>query len=200
MNNIINIPKIIGICGKRRSGKDTLANYICTHYTFENKKISDNLKSLVKILFGFSDTQVENDEKDIIDPLWNISPRQSLQFFGTEIMQYKIQELLPDINRKFWIKSFITNNIINNISKNIVISDLRFNHEYEELKKHNILIIRIDRESNINNIENVDDHCSETEHIQIPADIIIKNDGTIEELYSKINKELIKFNYPLARE
>jgi dephospho-CoA kinase len=189
--------KIIGICGKRRSGKDTVANYICSQYNFENKKIADDLKSIIKILFGFSDVQLENNEKDIIDPLWNITPRQSMQFIGTEIMQYKLQELLPNIDRNFWIKSFINKNIINdNLPKKIVISDLRFLHEYKNLKSYNILIIRIEKDNNNNNL-NIDEHISETEHIEIPADIIIKNNGSLEDLYDKLNKELIKFDYPL---
>lgn len=185
MDKIINLPKLIGICGRRRSGKDVVANYICSQYNFENKKISDDLKSVIKILFSFTYAQLENDEKDITDKIWDITPRQTMQFLGTEVMQYKIQELLPNINRNFWIKSFINKNLNNNLSKNIVISDIRFLHEYEDLKKYDILIIRIERD-NIN-INSNDEHCSETEHLQIPADIIIKNDGTIDELYKKIS-------------
>lgn len=179
MNNII------GICGKRRSGKDLIANFICSQYNYTNKKISNDLKSIVKILFGFSDSQLESNEKDIIDPVWNITPRQSMQFFGTEIIQYKIQELIPDIQRNFWIKSFINKNIINNTQK-IIISDLRFLHEYEELKKYNIIIIRVERKTD--NVSSVDEHISEKEYLKIPTDIVIQNNGSIEDLYKKINE------------
>ena len=181
MNNIL--PQIIGICGKRRSGKDLTANFICSQYNYANKKIASDLKSIIKILFGFSDSQLESDEKDIIDPVWNITPRQPMQFFGTEIMQYKIQELIPDIDRKFWIKSFINKNIHKD-SQKIVISDLRFLHEYEELKKYNVIIIRIERKTDTNNL--VDEHISEKEYLKIPADVVIQNDGSIEDLYKKI--------------
>jgi len=183
MNNIL--PQVIGVCGKRRSGKDIISNYICSHYNYDNKKISDDLKNVIKILFGFTDSQLETDEKDIIDPLWGIAPRQTMQFFGTEIMQFKIQELFPEIERKFWIKSFINKNIINNPQKRIIISDLRFLHEYEELKKYNAIIIKVERNINNNN-HTIDEHVSEKEHLQIPADIIIQNDGTIEDLYKKL--------------
>lgn len=183
MNNIL--PQIIGVCGKRRSGKDLVANFICSQYNYTNKKISSDLKSIIKILFGFTDSQLESDEKDIIDPMWDITPRQPMQFFGTEIMQYKIQELIPDIQRNFWIKSFINKNVVNNTQK-IIVSDIRFLHEYEELKKYNIIIIRVDRiNENVNNSA-VDEHISEKEYLKIPADIVIQNDGTIEDLYKKI--------------
>jgi dephospho-CoA kinase len=182
---MIIFPQIIAICGKKRSGKDMISNYISSKYNYTNKKISEDLKAIIKILFNFNDSQIETDEKDVIDPLWGIKPRQSMQFLGTEIMQFKIQELLPKVQRKFWITSFINKNIINNQQK-IIISDLRFLHEFEELKKFNAFIIRVER--NQNNSSSCDEHISEKEYLQIPTDIVIQNDGTIKDLYNKINE------------
>lgn len=174
-------PRLIGLCGKKRSGKDTITNYLCDNYQYNNKKIATDLKILIKLLFGLSDSQLETDEKDIIDKNWNITPRKIMQFFGTEIMQIEIQRLLPNINKNFWIKSFIKKNLKDK-ENYIVISDLRFIHEYKELEKENIFVIRVERNKNMN----IDEHISEKEYLDIPADIVIQNNGTIEELYKNI--------------
>ena len=183
------MPRIIGICGRRRCGKDTIANFLNKDYGYDNKKISTDLKRVIQILFGFSDAQVESDAKDIIDERWGLTPRKAMQFFGTEVMQYKIQEILPGIDNKFWIKSFIKQY---NDERPIVISDLRFLHEFEELKKiksANVFVIRVERE-----IENMDQHISENDYLNIPTNTIIDNNGSLDDLYEKIRSCLVKLN------
>lgn len=179
---------IIALCGKKRCGKDTVANYICDKYPeYKNLKISQQLKDIIKIMFDFNDDQIESDLKDVIDPIWNITPRKTMQFVGTELMQYEIQKILPDIGRLFWIKSFINKNILNNTNK-IIITDLRFLHEYEELKKYNAIIVKIEKNEN----QNEDSHSSELEYLKIPADYIIKNEGSLDDLKINVNKCLLE--------
>ncbi len=43
-----------------------------------------------------------------------------MQFLGTDIFQYKIQELLPNMGQKFWIKSFLTDTLITDLKKKII--------------------------------------------------------------------------------
>jgi len=161
--------RIIAICGAKRSGKDILSKYIVSKYNYKKISFAEPLKNAVKALFNFNDIQVGIDEengngyeKDMIDKRWGISPRKALQFFGTEVMQNTINELIP---------------------KNYVISDLRFLHEYNKLKKSEkvkyLIIIKINRPSIICDI---DSHISENEYINIPHDIEIINDGTIDDL------------------
>ncbi len=178
------LPRIIAICGHKRSGKDTIANYL-VKYGYKNIKIADQLKTITKQLFNFTNDQVELDIKEHIDERWGISPRQAMQFIGTEIMQYEIQKLLPNIGRRFWIKSFIEKDIENNNDR-IVISDMRFLHEYEELKKYNIFVIMVTRPDYCNK----SNHISETDYLNIPADLVITNDGTVEDLLIKIDNTL----------
>lgn len=179
---------IIALCGKKRCGKDTVANYICDKYPeYKNLKISQQLKDIIKIMFDFNDDQIESDLKDIIDPIWNITPRKTMQFVGTELMQYEIQKILPDIGRLFWIKSFINKNILNNTNK-IIITDLRFLHEYEELKKYNAIIVKIEKNEN----QNEDSHSSELEYLKIPADYVINNEGSLDDLKINVNKCLFE--------
>lgn len=179
-------PLVIAICGKRRCGKDTIANYLKTKYDFEHVKISSKLKNVIKILFNFTDEQMENDSKELIDDKWKVSPRQVMQFMGTDIMQYEIQKLLPNINRSFWIKSLIED--LKYTNKKIVISDLRFLHEYEELKKvsNKIYVIKVERQCEHDTLS-TDTHCSELEMVNIPCDFVLQN-LKINDLYFNVDK------------
>jgi hypothetical protein len=115
-----------------------------------------------------------------------------MQFVGTDMFQFKIQELLPNINRDFWIKTLFSDELIKNINNtNIVLSDLRFIHEFNYLKKLNIpiIIIRVDN----SNIKKNDEHISEREYINIPYDYYINNNNDIHSLYNKIDECIINY-------
>jgi hypothetical protein len=174
-------PKIVAICGAKRSGKDVLANFLADQYGYTHIKISQKLKDACKILFDFTDEQLESNIKESKDPRWGISPRVCMQFLGTEVMQYKIQEILPNVGRKFWIQSLLTS--IND-NKKYVISDLRFVHEYEELKKLNTFVIRVDKES-FDAISN-DPHPSEQEYKELVPDYTVENDMVSNKMLTQI--------------
>lgn len=174
------LPKVIAITGAKRCGKDTLANYIASRYQYEKLKLADPLKACVCALFDFTAEQVEDDSKEIVDKRWSISPRQALQFFGTEVMQYKIQELLPAIDRSFVVKSMLNKM---HPDKYYIISDMRFYHEYEEIAKHNPFIIRIDRPSN----QEFDTHSTDCEYKDIPFHMNIVNDKDIHSMKKKFD-------------
>jgi len=194
------MPKIIALCGAKRSGKDVLAEHLVKKYNYERVAFADPLKLAIKSLFNFDDDQVgigkDNGEgkKDIVDENWGITPRYVLQFFGTEIMQEKIQEILPNINKNFFANT-LKNNIINKMNTNeeqsFVISDLRFMHEYEALfsipkiRKEDIVVIRVIRPSNLSV---ADPHISEIEYMKIPYDVLLMNDDTIEKYINKFEK------------
>ena len=197
---------IIGLIGNKRVGKDTVADYICEKFQFKKYAFADGVKDTCKVLFNFTDDQLNNNNKEDIDPGWNISPRKAMQFIGTEIMQYKIQELIPSINKLFWVnrlrnKINMENNTndINKIQHNIIISDFRFLHEINEFKKYNTLFIHILRDRTY---EGRDSHISENEltsidmfFLDLKKSHIIINNGTLDDLYLKIdtivNKEIL---------
>ena len=188
---------IIAICGAKRSGKDVLAKYLINKYKYEKLSFAEPLKKAVKELFNFNDIQVGIDEdngmgneKDIIDERWGITPRKALQFFGTEIMQYNMNELIPNTNRGFFADILVSRIIPN---KKYVISDLRFLHEYEKIKELNIIIIKVIRPLIINQCM-YDDHISENEYEKIPC-IDIINKGSIEDYIE--NFELLNKYYKI---
>lgn len=182
-------PKIIAICGVMRSGKDTIANHLVENYGYENVKIADTLKRVVSILFGFSHDQIEGNAKDKVDDHWGITPRAAMQFFGTEIMQYQIQRLCPDIGRTFWMSSLCAKLNALPKDKQFVISDLRFVHEYEYLVKtfgiENVYVMKVSRTNLPLNVGC--QHVSERDYEAIPENIKICNDDTLPSLYKKID-------------
>jgi len=195
---------IIAICGAKRSGKDVLAKYIVATRGFKKLSFAEPLKKAVKELFNFNDIQVGIDEenavgneKDIIDERWGISPRKALQFFGTEIMQHSINELIPNTNRGF-LADILLSRISGNSCDSYVISDMRFLHEYNKLKSLtkacdacSLIVVKISRPAvNISEVAGGtggavgtrDTHISENEYIDIPYDVEIINDGAISDL------------------
>tara|TARA_B100001057_G_C22500241_1_gene813722 strand:+ start:56 stop:634 length:579 start_codon:yes stop_codon:yes gene_type:complete len=182
--------KLIGFMGKKQSGKDTCGDYLIENYNFIKYSFADPIKDIVKILFNFSDQQLENQKyKESIDSRWNITPRETLQKIGTEFGQDYIYKLFPNLetqNKVLWVVLFEIW-YSKNKDKNIVITDVRFPHEVECIKKLGGNIIKVNRE---NNLENNDSHISENLIENVSNDKIYKtidNNYTIYDLYSQID-------------
>lgn len=175
--------RIIAICGRKRHGKDTVANYISSKYGYENVKFASVLKSICKQVFNLSDPQIEDDEKDVIDARYDKTPRQIMQFIGTDMMQFELQKFMPRIGRLVWTTALLDSTK----DKCIVISDLRFKHEADEVFRcdPNALIIRVNR--NCVDIP-IDSHVSENELDGIPCNLTLNNDGSIIDLHASIDK------------
>ena len=175
---------IIGIVGNKNVGKDTLADYLVENKNFIKYAFADPLKYCLKELFGLSDDQLFGNKKEEYDPVWKTTPRELLQFFGTEVMQYKIQELLPNLKRTFFIKRF--EQFVNeNPNKNIVVSDIRFQHELDIILKYEGIVIKVEREDSSKTFLN---HASESNISKlINFTHKIENNNTKEELYKKFN-------------
>lgn len=177
------LPRIIAICGAKRSGKDTVADVLCKHHGYTKIKISEGLKDMLKLLFGFSDEQLETDAKDAVDTHWQVSPRQLMQFFGTEIMQYELQKIIPNVGRSFWVDRIIRQYVLCNPDKKYVISDLRFQHEYDALLPYNPYVIRVQKEIDAPQLDVVKQlHVSEQEYLGIPCDKVYINNGSLEDV------------------
>lgn len=182
---------IVLLCGYARCGKDTVAEYLCSKHSYTNMKFARKLKLILKILFGFTDEQLEHN-KHVVDAYWGVSPRQAMEFIGTEMFQYYIQKLLPNQSRNFWANSLL-NDIETDSSDKIVVSDLRFVHEYECFVRHfkhdKISVIRIVNQNATNDNSS---HVSNNEHLQIKTDYVVHNNGTINDLHHAIEKLLTK--------
>ena len=180
---------IIGITGKKRSGKDTIADFLVEKYNFVKYGFADPIKEIARIIFGFTENQLFEKEKDIIDEGWGIKPRDFFQKFGTDYGQFIFPKHFPEIfkekdERTLWIlvfKRWYLNKIKENPNLKVVISDVRFKHEFECIKELNGYVIRVKRGNNVK-----DEHISENELDKMEFDNTLFNDGTKEELFEKI--------------
>lgn len=183
---------IIGLVGKKNVGKDLVASFFESD-GFTKLTFAKTLKEAVKILFNWNDKQV-NEDKEIIDPNWNIAPREILQLLGTEFLRYKLgNKLSNEIEFKgkkkefsFHIKNlFLQNKKLFDEGKNIIISDIRFKDEYNFIKWLGGKTIKINRNVKSNEYSN---HISETELEKITDfDFTIDNNFSIGHLNKTIN-------------
>ena len=88
---------IIALTGKKRSGKDTAAQVLIKHHNFIKISFAEPLKQISKILFNFTDNQLEGDEKETIDKRINYSPREIMQLMGTEIFRNQLKHIFPKL-------------------------------------------------------------------------------------------------------
>jgi len=178
---------IIGLTGKKRSGKDTVADHLVAKYGFIKLSFAGPLKEACKTLFQFTDEQVHTDKKEEPDEFWNVSPRVVLQFIGTDVFRNQMSEIIPNIEGNFWV-TLAEKRCIELVKQNkdvkIVISDVRFQNEAEMINRLGGKVIKIIRPS----LNSVDEHISETgiDSINI-IDYNIVNDNTIDEMLDHID-------------
>jgi hypothetical protein len=212
---------VIAICGARRAGKDTVADYLCERHGFVKASFAAPLKDMTRAAFGFSRLQVDGALKDTIDPLYGITPRQALQFMGTDVMQFEIHRLLPRFgphDRTFWAERLVRDldlgskthgQTVDNQVRRIVISDMRFPHEQATVadavhREGGVYQTwRINRRSNgvsgggvSGGVSGgVDAHASEQELRTMVVDEELFNDGDITSLHqyveARVNKNKI---------
>jgi dephospho-CoA kinase len=176
-------PLIIGFTGKAGSGKDT-----ASMVTIENNKIDKfafaaPLKKAAAELFLFTDEQLHTDKKEKIDPKWNKSPRQVLQWLGCEVLRDQFDKDIFLKNMSHRIKSSNANIIF--------ITDVRYDNEAELIRSVGGKIIKIER-PDLKQIQFFN-HSSENGLSSNLIDIIINNDSTIESLHKKVLNTIQSF-------
>lgn len=186
----INKNTIIAITGNAGSGKSTIAKMIVKH-GYSEIQFSSKLKDIVSIIFNWDRRSLSGEStnsrrwREDIDPLWSsrldryVDPRTILQQVGTDLFR---NHLDPNI----WIYS-IEDEVLDSLP--VVVSDLRFPNEAEYIKSLGGYVIRVVRD-NYNRSNNNDLHESETHIDGIDADYFIDNNGSISDLYERVEEIL----------
>lgn len=165
---------IIGVCGKKGHGKDTISDYLVEKYGFVKYAFADALKRGLKELFDLTDEQLYGEKKEEVDSYWGISPREIMQIVGTDLLRERF-------NKDFHVLS-LKKKILNEKNKNIIISDVRFENEIMFIKDMGGIIIKVIRE----NMNDNDSHISENIVSKLNFKTI-ENNETKEKLYNKID-------------
>jgi len=191
--------QLIGLLGKKGSGKDTLALRLKSQ-DYQQYAFADPLKRGIQSFFDLTEDQLYDEKaKETVDQRWGVSPRTLFQIIGTEIFQHAIHNHLdlkvgPKQHWTYLFEQWYQKQLLENPNLKVIVSDVRFPHELEIVKKLGGKIIKIVRPEKDHNL---DQHTSETYIDQIPTkniDRLIINDGTLNDLYSKLDQTLELLN------
>ena len=181
---------VIGIMGKIGSGKSTVANYIKTKGYVEYS-LAGPLKKIGEI-FQFSNEELygTQEQKLGINKYWGISGRYFMQKFGSEICRYALPKHIPEMKMEStpWVKLFEIE-CQKRPNVNFVVSDVRFEDEALSIKSLGGILIKIQRKVDKSGNENK--HVSEVEMEKIKPDYVIENNGSLEELYAKVDEVVV---------
>jgi dephospho-CoA kinase len=187
---------VIVLVGKKGSGKDTVADHLTKSYGFERIAFADNVRRAVSLIYDLPFERLKGltaeDRKWREEPLGVLggkTPRRALQLVGTEIGRL--------INKNTWVEK-TWKEIENSKTEFWVITDCRFINEVKYSKSRGAYIVYLERPSKKNWFWKFIDYLfrdrhpseMEVERIKPLSDIIVVNDGTIEELYRKIDTVL----------
>lgn len=123
--------KIIGLLGPAGSGKSTIAEHLVGKYGAVRRAFATPLKQIVQRAFDLTDDQLygSQEEKERIDPRYNVSARWLMQRIGTEGFR-------SVLGRDFWW-SYCLKQIFDEGHDVVVIDDVRFPNEAAGLLQFN---------------------------------------------------------------
>jgi hypothetical protein len=176
--------KIIGICGQKFNGKDTIADYLVSNYGFTKISLGDPVKHALQEIFCFSYEQLWGVQKEITDSFWKVTPREMMQYFGTECLRIKFGTDYPHIGNNIWVLALhrkIDELISKGITK-IVVPDLRFPNEEKPIRDFGGCVLKVIRKKLVSG----DSHASENSLEHINVDHVIYNE-TIEQLFKDVD-------------
>lgn len=163
--------KIIGICGPARNGKDTIALMLARNgIDAEIQSLATPMKQMCQVL-GLSERQLWGNEKEIVDPRFNATPRKMMQTLGTEWGRNIIDE-------DMWL-----NALWSKCEGNVIIPDIRFSNEARFVRKRGVIIHVIRPGTTIDS-----KHSSEQGVERGDRDFTISNNGTLEDLEKKVSR------------
>lgn len=170
---------LIGISGKKYSGKSTAARVLSYDFCFDETTFAEPLKQAVAILFNWGHLDLNNGpEKEVVDPRWGVSPRFVLQNMGTDYLRNTFCD-------DFFLRN-LQNRLVDKQPSLLVISDVRFPNEVEYIKNKGGYVWRIERPGLT---YPKDQHPSETALDDYQGfDQVIMNDGNVEDFRRKITE------------
>ncbi len=177
---------LIGLIGKKSSGKTTSSEFLCKKFDYVEYALADPLKQIC-IILGAPRWSVygSQEDKERIVPELGVSGRQMMQQIGTELFREQLSSVLPDLDLgysgRIWIR-LLEHKIKS--TPNLVVPDIRFMDEAETIIRNGGILIRIKRDG-----LGDDKHSSEQE-LDLPNVIEIENNGTQQDLYQNLMNKL----------
>lgn len=173
--------KLIGLTGKKRAGKDTVAQILSTYVEkplhFQRIGFADALKQEVRQACGITLRELEQNKEAF---------RLILQGWGTDFRRNLCSQ-------DYWIDRMSL--YMRRDAELIVIPDVRFLNEADFVLKNGGEVWRVERRP-----VDIDFHISESELDDYEVSAVIDNTSTIEQLKLRVRNayELFTARHPLA--
>ena len=169
-------PRILGMCGVARSGKDTVADYLVAKYGFVKHSFATPIRQFVAHILGTHPRTLERTKERPIPWLGGKTPRYLMQTVGTEWGRGMID---PDL----WVKScFHRAQRDIDAGRCVVICDVRFPNEADAVHAHGGQVWAMNRPG----AGTASAHASEAVPLHL-ADRTISNPGSVAELYAAVD-------------
>lgn len=194
---------LVGLVGKARSGKDTVADYLVAKRGDEFKELwadkvalADAVKKTASYVFDVALENFYNGEKEQIQSHVNASPRQLAQFLGTESFRDIFGEWVwvAYLHRK--IRNSLT------VADAVVVTDMRFENEVRWICEQGGIVVYIEREAapevSAHSSENIPSY-ETVEDLVVTyggSCIYVSNNGSIQDLYATIEARLVPLLLP----
>jgi hypothetical protein len=202
--------KIIAFCGLIGSGKDTAAQYLIDNYGFKKESFAGTLKDSAAAIFGWDRMMLDGATaesrrwRESVDTWWErkldipgFTPRYALQYLGTEVFRnhFHTDTWVLSLERKLTVDD-----------KDYVITDCRFKNELNMVDNlQNSQVMRIKRGVDpdwfdiakkaynndgaaLNLLKDRKIHASEYSWAGYEFENVIKNDGSLQDLYLKLDE------------
>lgn len=170
---------VVGITGLAGSGKSTAAQVLKIEHGFERIPMAAILKGMLRE-FGLTHDEVDGCKKESpCDLLLGKTPRQVMQWMGTELFRNKVGE---DV----WVNAW--KNRVTGLAR-VVCEDIRFPNEAKAVRDMGGVIVRL-RRSGEGAITGAT-HASENPDAIVP-DFDFDNDGTLMDLCVKM-EQVVRF-------
>lgn len=196
ISNEISI-QLIGIHGHAQTGKDTVAEYLyLTYEGMYGEPLAEPLKESVAAAFGINiDDFYDADKKEEKISYWGRSPREIAQFMGTEIFRNIVSTFVGLAQGEFWVQRLhgrLTGSLFSHYpnyetGNTVVITDVRFQEEYEYITQNGGIVIHIKRDGKEGAV-GLANHASEGSLTFTEPEVTYElvNNGTKEEMYDKV--------------
>lgn len=187
--------KLIGLHGKARSGKDTVADHLVENHGFVKVSFAEPIKKGICAMFDLPMSIFDDDQKDEVIDWIGKSPRQLAQTLGTEWGRELISPSL-------WID--VLDNKLDRLAEwkpglKVVVPDVRFEAGGDVDQGDEAQYVRefgelwhIQRPG----CAKVNAHVSEAGIKPAAGEATIVNDGTLPALYAQVDRALAQSEQP----
>ena len=170
--------QLIGLTGLAKSGKDTVGDYLKKDYMFQSYAFADPLKRSASEMFGIPlEDFYDQSKKEIVNKDWGYTPRNILQILGTEGARELFRKDIWTRRAELEIRRMCDEHC-----HGVVVTDVRFENEATMIRESGGVVVHIQRD-----VVAVESHKSENGVNVHGSDIVIDNNKTIEDLFTKVD-------------